>query len=345
MDRNNNIAEEKTLKSILDSFVGSYIGRDKTVDFSSWLAGQIQHEMPDITVATSENLSRKIIEAVAEYDKTLNNLNQAIESGYSKEEWLADRVTEAYDGMPFEEAGNLLKETDNDWIAANALLMGETVDTSEVIESEFVEWNEYSVKSKALDIGRQAVMSGLGTVANIIKKNAESGEAAGMNELIGQILQTGAETAASEVKAVVAGAIKTAAENKLADFLPAGTPIEYICDIAGIAVESAEALFNVAAGKTTMTEALDVTGRASVTAACHWCAGALKAKLALIPFAGPLAVNLAGGLLDHMKSPKFTENVYTVVHDAAVATWNGIKEKKRGIFSKLKNTVTAFLNN
>ena len=342
MDRNNNITEETELKNILKGFIVSYVKRDKSVDFSTWLAERIQKEIPYFRVSASREVSRKIIEAVGAYDKTLDELNKAIESGQSKEEWLADRMAEFCADMSVGEAGNRLQEIDNDWNTANALLMGEienTVEeTAEVFEAEIMDnLNEYSLKKMSLDIGNQAVMFGLGSAANIIKNNIENGEVIDVGDVIGQVLQVGVETAAGEVKAVVTGAVKATVEKGLINILPYDTPIENICDISCLAVESAGALFDVATGKTTMTEALDRSGRASVAAACRWCAGALKAKMALIPVVGPLVVNLAGGLLEHMKSPKFTENVYTVVHDAAIATWEGIKESTVRIWNKIKN--------
>jgi hypothetical protein len=189
-------------------------------------------------------------------------------------------------------------------------------------------------------------MSGLGTAANIIRQNIETDEETDddIGEAIGEALQEGIETAKGEVKAVVAGALKTAVENKVTDILPVDTPVEAITDIACVAVESASALADAAAGRSTITEALDKTGRASVAAACRIGANALKlalkVKLSCIPVVGPLVVILAGGLVNKMKSSKFTEKAYTAVKDTAVAAWEGIKETGRTIgrfWNKVKN--------
>ena len=339
MDRN----QETELKILLEKFTGLYIGRDKSVDFSKWLAGQIRQEMPDMTENASETLSGDIIEAVAKYDHTLSELNKAVETGQSKEEWFADRMSETYSDMPSNEAGNKLVQIESEWTASNIQLMQEIEDepeeTIEVLESEVIDdnWNEYSLKSKALDIGKQAVMSGLGATANIIKENIESGENDNISGVIGYALREGIETAKGEVKAVVAGAVKTAAEKGLTNLLPEDASVETISDISCVAVESTAALFDVATGKITMSEGLEKAGKAGIAAAAKLGANALKGALASIPVVGPIVVKLSNGLLDHMKSPKFTENVYTVVRDAARATWEGIKETGRGIWNKIKN--------
>jgi len=351
------ISDNSSLKNTLGNFVTSYTGRDKSIAFSKWFSDRLQQEMPDMPSGSSEKLSKEIIEGVKAYDQTLADLNAAIESGQSKEEWLAERTAEAYTDMPFNSAGNILSKVYDDLDTVNTGLMREIEETHEndvtdvtneeidTVEAETVEWNKYSVKSKALDIGKQAVMSGLAVAAGTIKNNIESGELVDVDNLIGQTLQEGLETAKGEVKAVVAGAIKTAAENGLTDILPADTPTEVICDIAGVAVESAEALFDAATGKISMTEALDKTGRAGVVTGCRLARKVIKGVLASIPVVGPLVVEFAGGLLDHMKSPKFAENVYTVVRDAAKATWEGIKQTGRNILNRLMNRTTEQLHN
>ena len=349
MKKANRIMEEAALKNVMDGFISSYTERDKAVDFSDWLAKRFQHEMPNMPVDASKRLSKEIIEGVKAYDQTLSDLNAAVESGQSKEEWLADRTAEAYADMPLDDTGGKLQKIDADLNTSNTLLMqeiegiDEDEDEAMAADDEIVEWNKYSVKNKVFDIGRQAVMSGLGVAAVAVKENMDSGADAG--SAIGQALQDGFETAKSEVKSVVAGAIKTAVEKKLISIMPANTPTFVICDMAGVAVESAGALLNAAIGKTTMVEALDKVGRASVAAACRFCTYSLKGVLAGIPYVGPLVVKCASGFLDHMSSAKFTENVYTVVRDAACATWGGIKQTGRSIWNKLKSSVTEFLRN
>jgi hypothetical protein len=334
---------EKAVDGLFNDFISSYTGRDKSVDFSDWLAERLKQEMPDTENEASQRLSEEIIEAVGAYDQTLAELDEAIESGQSKEEWLAGSIAETYAGMPYDSAGNSLQKVCDDLYMSNAALMGETEDIPEPVTTnegtEIVEWNEYGVKFKALEVGKQAIMSGLGVAADTIKRNRESGEVVDAG-VIGQALQEGLQTSKSEVKAVVAGAIKSAAEKRLTDALPEDTPTETICDMACVAVESADALLGVATGKTTVTEALDKVGRSSVVAVCRSGAKVLEGTLKAIPYVGPLVAEFAGGLLEHMSGSKFAENVYTVVKDAAVATWEGIKQTGSKFLNKLTNIFT-----
>jgi hypothetical protein len=330
---------ENELKQIMGGFLNDYVERNKNESFSDWLADRLQQEMPDMHT----DVSGEIINAVADYDRALDSLNSTIESGQSKEEWLADQTALVYTAMPHSEVGSKLQQINSDLNKANASLVQIIEDVSTGAEAinneEIIDWNEYSVKNKALDVGRQAIMSGVGAAANVIKHSMENNEINDVSAVIGQALQEGMSTAKGEVKAVVAGAIKTAAEKGLTEMMPADTSVETICDFAGVAVETVDALIAVTAGDITMTEAMDKTGRASVAAVCRFSTAYLKGTLAAIPLVGPLVVVFAGGLLEHMGGNKFSSNVYTVVRDAAHATWKGIKQAGRNLFGFQKNTI------
>jgi hypothetical protein len=321
----------------MGDFARSYAERDKSVAFSDWLANRLQQEIPDMPAGEGEKLSKEIISAVAEYDRTLDDLNKAIESGQSKEGWLADRVLEAHSDMPIGDAGKKLQQANTDLNLSNSQLMLEG-DTATGADDVVGDWNEYSLKSKALEVGKQAVMSGLGAAMATVKRNMESGEAADVGSVAGEALQSGIEASKNEVKAVVAGALKAGAEKNLTKLLPSDTSTETICDMAGIIVENAAALLDVARGRLSVMEALDKTGRASVAAVCRWSSKLLEGKLSFVPVIGPVVVRFAGGLLEHMESTKFSENVYTLLSDAAKATWEGIKQAAVGMWNEIKNS-------
>ena len=340
--------EEKMINDVFERFISAYAERDKTEDFSNWLASRFQQEMPDMPEEKSRQLSREIIEAVAGYDKTLDNLNQAIDAGQSKEEWLAEQMASAYEDMPLAESGTMLLRVENDLSVANADIVHELtgIPQGEIIDVdvEDADHNEYSVKNTVLNIAKQAVMSGLGAVASIIKQSFENGEPLG-SDTINQALQEGIQAASGELKAVVAGAIKIVAEKGLADFLPEDTPLECIGDMACVAVETANALYDAATGKSSVTEALDKIGRASVTAVCRVASYALELKIKTIPKVGPIIAYFAGDLLEHMKSPQFTDGVYNVVREAAITTWDGIKQRAKDLVSmKGQELLTQMVN-
>lgn len=335
--------EELSMKDILDGFISSYAERDMNEEFVRWLEDKLRQEVPDMPNAASEKMAAEIIKAVEDYDETLDELNVAIDAGQSKEEWLVERLSDTYADVPFDAVGKRLQQIENDFAVSNMKLMQE-INKAEgnaisVIDADPVEWNEYSVKNKVYEIGNQVILNGVAVAANVLKEKVQD-DAVDISGIVKETFQDGLIKDSEEVKVVVAGAIKVAAEKGLENILPKDTPMDVIGGLAGAAVEGAEALFDVANGESTMLDAMDKIGRANVAAGCRYLSGALKERLSEVPIFGPMLVDLAGGLLKHMDGPKFAENVYIVVRDAAVAMWEGVKESHTAkVLIEAKNRV------
>jgi hypothetical protein len=318
------------MQKMVDRFIVSYMERDRNESFSYWLSGQLQQEMPGMSDDACERLSSEIIASIAQYDQTLSNVGRAMNEGQSQEEWFAGQMSGAYSEMPNDESGDKLRRIYNDMLSSNAGIMGEA-DIVTADYSEAAEWDEFSLKAKALEIAGQAGTAALGIAANTIRQYREHGD----SDSIRLALQE--ETSSGEVKAAVAGGMKAAAENRLTDALPADTPIEVICDIASVSVEEAEALHDVATGKIGILEALDRIGRAIITATFRGCANVLEGYILRIPTFGPFIAEMATGLLNHMKTPQFTDEVCEVLDNMLMTAWEGIKKVARGIRNFFSN--------
>lgn len=340
---NNEFEKDKSLKSVLESFISSYANRNADVAFSDWLAERLRQEMPELEQDAGTQLANDIIEAVAGYDKMLEDLNQAVEVGQSKEEWLSEHLAEVYNSMPIDAAGEALKRMEEDLISSNMELMGE-IDKSgiaglPVAEPERGEWNHYRVKDTVNNIGKQANAAVLFAAANALDRHLQGEKIGGINAVIKDAFQGGIEASPEEVKAVVAGTVRVAAERGLVDAMPSDMPIEVIGDMAGVAVEGAKALCDAANGDITLAEALDKTSRAGVAATCRTGAGYLRGAMMRLP-GGPIIVDLLGGMLDHLESSEFIGNVYTAVRGLAVATWEGLKQSKTvKLLGRVKRTI------
>lgn len=336
---------EKTLNSVVSSFMETYAQRDKELDFSVWLENRIRQEIPELPEGSEQKLVQDIISAVSDYDKTLSELNEAMDAGTSKEEWFVEQMEKSCAGMEHSDAGQRLRQMDQELTRSDVQLMQEMdgmlqYEPKEVNDAQ-IEWNQYSVKHKIHEIGQKACLAGLAVSANAIRSYEESGGELAIEDAVRAAFRGDMVAAPHEVKAVVAGAVKVVAERKMEDTFPFDTPIEDISDMAGVAVEGTEALFNAASGQISSMEAMDKIGRAGVVSACRIGRRVLQGRLVKIPIAGQMLVEIFGGLLEHMESPVFYENVYTVVHDAAVATWEGIKDFGKRTVQKIKNIATV----
>lgn len=327
----NMVMEEITLHEILGEFLDSYADRGGEINFPEWLGNKLKQEIPDISEQDAKTLTDDIIRAVAEYDKTLQEVKAAIAEGTSKEEWLAENLAQNYADIPAAEAGEKLQQIEESLAVSNMRMMQEEQEV--IVETGTVEqipeeWNEYKLKSKCHEIGRQLAYTAVGVAANVVKDRVENGEDAEAGDSIKGALQGGLIKDSSEMKAVVAGAVKVAAEKGLEGVVPKDTSVDVIGNMAGAAVESAEALCELACGESNVTDTVDKIGTAVTAAGGRMTAGAVKWGLESVPYVGPILVDMAGGLIDHLKGGKFAKDVWQTVRNTAKAAWDGIKNSK-----------------
>lgn len=183
---NNRQEKDMALKDMLGAFMCSYAQRDTDMAFPDWLANKLCQEL-GLEPEAGARLADDIIGAVADYDQTLHALNQAIEAGQSKEEWLSEQLEAVYQDMPLDAAGKALQRMETGLAVSNTQLIGEidgsAVTELPVAEAEPVEWNKYSVKAKANSIGQQINSMVLCAAANALDKKV-NGEQAAMENLI-----------------------------------------------------------------------------------------------------------------------------------------------------------------
>lgn len=338
--------EGKNLKSVVGSFIKSYVQRNKETDFAVWLENQLRQEMPELPEGSEQKLVQDIMDAVTDYDRALAELDKAIDAGMSKEEWFAEQIVESCAGMEYDAVGEKLLQIKQALTVSDVQLM-QDIDGVQQYEAEEadmspIEWNQYSIKQELYEMGKKSSLMGLAASASAVRCREEADGEVVIEEAVQEAFQEDMASSPQEVKAVVAGAMKVAAEKRLEESLPYGTTIGDISDMAGAAVESAEALFGAASGEIGTVEALDRIGRAGVVSACRIGKRALHCALVSIPVAGPLLANLCERLLNHMENQGFYEHVYTAVRDTAVSAWEGIKNFGRKAVQKAAS-FTAWL--
>lgn len=317
------------LKNVLNDFLSAYAQRDQNVAFQDWLVDMLRKKLPDLTAEAGRVLVDGIAGAVNGFNQKLREVDAAPASGLSKEEWLAEQLVKSSSALPPEEAGKQLLEMEDELIQSNtaALSMDGAQDTKiPDAVADPAGWNKDTLKKKAREIAEQAVLAGLGVAANAAKHKMDGDGSLRLREAVGEALQDGLTNALEEVKMLVAGAIRVAAENGAVAGLDKDTPIEVFVSIAGFVVEGGQAIFAAVNGKIRPEEAAEKVCKAGITA-CAYSVDVLKWHIqGQFPVIGTVAVELLGGLFDHMKSPEFVDNVYTVFHDMAVATLDGMRQ-------------------
>ncbi len=115
--------EAKELQKLLKRFMHSYSAKGSDMDDKEWLKNQLQVELPHIPNEEAERLSVEAIESIAEFDNNLTSINQACDSGISKDDWFAKKVSEASTGMSVIDYGNYLHSIDTAITNANAQMI------------------------------------------------------------------------------------------------------------------------------------------------------------------------------------------------------------------------------
>jgi hypothetical protein len=366
-----NEENEAAFRSVLNDFAQAYNTRDTSLEFTDWLADRFGQEMRDLSAEDCRRLAHDMVGAIARYDENLNELKAAKAEGRSSAEWLAERSVEAFADRPVQEIGEQLGNFADALYTGNAqmLLLDPAEAQAEYAEGEVAEtadWNEYSVKDVALNIGKQALVAGAGAAAELARQFADGtaqGESPEIGGAVKDALIAGAvaagDVAVKEVKAVVAGAIKTAAERNLTDMLPPGTSTEIISDIACVSVDNAKTMYAVAKGDLTIAEGIEqiadatVVTTADAVAAIAVESAAEKAGLAgrklgrklgaMIPYIGPTIGSHMGAWLGEMAGTKIGEVLRThaaeiraVAVKVAVTAWNDIKQTGRQALTGIK---------
>lgn len=336
---NNKITEETTLHEILREFLDSYADRDGETNFPDWLGNKLKQEIPGISEQDAKTLTDDIIHSVAEYDKTLQEVKEAIAKGASKEEWLAENIVQNYADIPAAEAGEKLQQIEESLAVSNIQMMQEEQEVileTGTVEQIPEEWNEYKLKSKCHEIGRQLAYTAAGVAANVVKDRVENGEDSEVGDSIKEALQGGLIRDSSEMKVVVAGAVKVAAEKGLEGVVPKDTSVDVIGNMAGAAVESAEALCELACGESNVTDTVDKIGTAVIATGRCIAVDAVKRRLASVPKVGSVLSALTGILLDHLPVEKFDQDVWRTVRNTAKTVCDKIKNSTVKVFTRMK---------
>lgn len=66
----------------------------------------MQEKLSGLSAEEASKLAGEIMQGVAGYNETLDDVNRAAEAGCSKDEWLTERMAESYADLPPNEAGS-----------------------------------------------------------------------------------------------------------------------------------------------------------------------------------------------------------------------------------------------
>ena len=270
--------EEKATREagpIFGRFYKSYATKPQELDIQEWLFARLKEELPDREDSYIERVSNDIVDGVRNFDDNLKSLDASCERGLSKEQWLANSLEQSSSGLDRNEYGNYLAEVDKNLALNNAQAMnsitskaGENpviltknqIQDLDINNQEDKNWNSYSTKVLALNVGKQATLSGvtwlsMGTESNIDFQILKKDD--GVQDFVSKSIQSGIDYG---LKVATTGAIKVAVENNIFPFLK-DTPAGILsCIVSGI-VENYKTAWKFTKGEINGHEVLDRVGR------------------------------------------------------------------------------------
>ena len=293
------------------------------------------------------------------FGKNAQETKQLLDNGnYNNQRYLvpSEQLQELQKEFPTKTVTDHLGGTDKVKVQSDPLTKEQVkkmqLETQESEVLPTVDWNMYNTRELALNLGKNAAISGMQAAAFCtgieLAGMAINGEEIDGGELVETALKTGADTG---VKAAAGGALTVASERGIIPFPPKGTAPGTITKIACVGIENIKIMWKVAKGELTVSEGLERMGRTSVSMYAGLSAGVVGAEVGAalfswIPIAGPIIGGLAGGIVGYAAGSKFGETIFNAGKKVVSAgkkivtnAWEGIKS----VGSAIKDTLFGWL--
>lgn len=104
--------ECKEVRKILERFLNAYGKKPENMTDEDWLYERFKEELPEKNEEELKKISQDIVSGVQEFNKNIKDINEACAKGTTKEQWFADKISDAAQGVSVIDFGNYLKEID-----------------------------------------------------------------------------------------------------------------------------------------------------------------------------------------------------------------------------------------
>ena len=228
---------------------------------------KIEEIFQEFLEGRNEN-SKKIADSVELYEKELEDFNRSMRAGITRESWFLEKLQDKAKGFSIDYFGNILLEMNQKLVEANRIMREllfepEEIDEIEIEEKKIInkrkpKWNSYNTKEVALELGREAKSQFLLWSQNDEwLKNSQFLENLAKS-WFEQEINTNKN---SELKNVIAEALKTAGKEQLLPYQFSQLSTEWLTRIACVSVEHLKIIWETAKGEMAMREATEEIGK------------------------------------------------------------------------------------
>lgn len=257
MEKELNLRQGKLLQSVVEKYVAGAMGEN-----ANWLADSLAEDLPETGSGNQEEIKSIIEQEINSFDGEMSSLNEAMQDGDTKAEWLEGRLQESLSELSEKEFGDTLFKANQEFHQQNeeAIVTIEGGSFKELQNEEAsgeYEWTNEESRglirqlTDEISVGSLAgVVAGKG-FAMAEKCGAISENVAGLADAI----RNGDDT---EVKKAVSAALVVGAQKGYLPFFDKETPVSTLTDIASGGVEQAKVMLQYADGDISGAQALDM---------------------------------------------------------------------------------------
>lgn len=331
------------LTQFLCDAISDYASHAVEVSPSEWLNGYLGEKLHEKSAEAINSLSSEIIDTLGIMEEKQAELDAAFNNGQSAENWFTDNVMADSDGNGSK--ARMAAEFFNGVSAAESTydenIYAEVIDITDEVWTDD-EWNDYKLKDTLKGVAAEAGKAGLREIAaDAFIKATEDGLPSLIqdSEFVQQTIEKGAVTG---LKVAISAGLAVAED---AGVLPP-TAAKVIAATAHNTVESLKVFRDVAAGRSTMTEAvIKVKNTAISTFGAMWqqYKGNLTDEItnAVGTVFGVKGAVISGAVIGLVTPPQEGSRIMNAVKGAAKATWSFLtKERHLPSFNKIKNTLS-----
>ena len=358
----------KQFTPILNQFLTAYTEKSPEINFEDWLNRELRNHLDNKSDADIKLLTSQIVQGVDSFSDNLQSLNSAIESGFSKEDWLIHnlKAVAIQNNLEPHDFGNHLIQIyhalhDTNLAIVDALQSNSggiiKLNADNVLDDNIIpdnHWNNINTSALVVDIAKQTAFNdlannALSTGINLALNPAEVESASNLVAISKSLLSSNDD----EIKKTASAALNVAIHRGIFPAVSKDIPANVFSSISAMGIENAKIFYHAGTGQLSPLQAIDLTARNYVALvsgfSCEKIGASIGASvLSFIPVVGTTVGGIVGGLVGRFAGNKITQTikrgvakVKSVAVSVAKSTWHTITSSVKAIGRSIKSVGRA----
>lgn len=358
MKKEMNQEQGNLLQSVVEKYITGAMG-----DNSNWLEDSLASDLSDTSNENRDDIKTAIEKEINSFNGEMSSLNESIQAGDTKAEWLEERLKESLPELSENEFGETLFKANQEIHKQNeeAIVTIEGGTFEELQQEEATVEHSWTHEESRSMIRQLTDEISVGSLAGMV-----SGKGIELAEECGAIGETVAGLADSirngddvEVKKAVSAALVVGAQKGYLPFFDKETPVSTLTDIASGGVEQARVMLQYADGDISGSQAMDMMGNIATVQVSRGFSNAGEklgrqigqkigmAMATYVPFLAPITITVGtfvGAAIGKLAGSsigsaicKAAKRIKEVAKPVLQKAWSTVKSVGRSLFEGVKN--------